>query len=262
MNFRLKNFLITFIDSSLFFLFLRIGRFEPIVAYGMIAVGMTMFYFLVLWLLNFEVYPLGFITIIFPPTLWFGISSLIYINYIVEFIWAGQAFYFLVNGVFLYYFLSTQSILNLSYFKNISLSQAAFTSKNFYTILLFFNGLVAIFLVSGMSTITKMLLVIPLFLLVLIPYVILYGVKFKFALYSSLFFFWIVFQLLLMYVFDLFLAERVILVCIVLGFVFKGITILLSYSQKKLFSLYDGMQLLIEAILCFAILYFMSDVRV
>lgn len=258
MNFRSKNFLVSFIFPLLFILFLRIAAFDGFILYGTVFVGILMQYFLGFWLLNFDVYPNGFITILLMPAIWFGSFLLIYQNFIIDL----NVFYqIIIIGVFLvlqYYFMSTQNILNLAHFKNISLSQAAFTTNNFYTILTFFVANIAVFLLPGLTNPIKLAASFVFAVMILFIFSVLNKIDHLQTAYSAFFYFGLTFILAMLYMLGYINPDKILLLVMAISLAFRGIIVLSLYSVKKVIALSDYIQIVLEAGLLFILVGFAS----
>jgi hypothetical protein len=253
-NFRAKNFLVSILFPFLFILFLRIAHFDGFILYGTVFAGVLVQYFLGFWLLNFDVYPNGFITILLLPAAWFGAFLLIYQNFIVDLHLVYQIPIILGFLVLQYYFMSTQNILNISHFKSISLSQAAYTTNNFYTILTFFTTNLALFLLPSLSIPLKFIL----------SFIVSSGVLFIFTMLNKIskiefffsVFFYLNFTLLLLFLYVLGFIDpgKVVLIVIAMSLVFRGVIILMLYSAKRVIALADYVQIAIESGILFMLI--------
>jgi hypothetical protein len=255
MNFRLKNFFVSVLFPILMVLFLRNAKFEGFILYGTVFVGVVVQYFLCFWLLNFELFPQGFVTILILPALWFGSFLLIFETFILK---LNLVYQIVVTAVFLgfqYYFMITQSILNIAHFKNVTLSQAAYTTNNLYTILTFFLANLSLFLLNDLNVFIKFVISGILFAVILLIYMLLNNIN------KSQFFFSVAsytFTLLILsfiYSTDVIDSSRILFLVMILGLVFKGFMTLVQYSSRKVLSIVDYSQVFIEYILIFFILF-------
>jgi hypothetical protein len=215
-------------------------------------------YFLGFWLLNFDVYPNGFITILLLPSVWFGSFLLIYQNFLTD---LKLVYQIMVIGGFLilqYYFMSTQNILNISHFKSISLSQAAFTTNNFYTILTFFVTNLAIFLLPGSSNTLKLIASFLSFVIILSIFGVLNNLDQLQMIYSAFFYFGFIFVLAFLYMLGFIDPEKMLLLVIAMSLVFRGVLVLSLYSIKKVIAFSDYVQIGLEAGLLFLLIGFSS----
>lgn len=258
MNFRQKNFLISFVFPFLFILFLRVVRFEGFLLYGSIFVGALIMYFLLYWLLNYSVTPIGFITVLLLPVIFWGACVLLYYFFIVKL----NPFFELVLVstfmVLMYYFASTQNLLNISYYKNISLAQAAHTTNNFYTVLTFFLSILALFLIPNVPNLLKLFISVILFTLILFIFVLLHSLDRSEFMYSIFLYFSVVVLLAVIYVLGFIDTNKVILLSVVLGLVFRGVLTFIHYSARKVLSFFDYFQILMELAVITFLIYFVS----
>jgi hypothetical protein len=237
---------------------LRIAGFEGFILYGTVFVGILLQYFLGFWLLNFDVYPNGFITILLLPAMWLGSFLLIYQNFIIDLPFVYQ---FIIVSVFLvlqYYFMSTQNILNLAHFRSISLSHAAFTTNNFYTILTFFITNLAIFLLPGTSNTIKLFASFVSFVIILFIFAILNAIE-QIQLFFAIFFYFTFIAILsFLYIVGFIDPQKILLLVIAMSLVFRGVIVLSLYSVKKVISKADYIQSALESGLLFLLIGFAS----
>lgn len=255
MNFRFKNFLVSVLFPILMVLFLRNAKFEGFILYGTVFVGIVIQYFLYFWLLNFEVFPQGFVTILVLPTIWFGSFLLIFETFILKLNLAYQVLITIIFLSFQYYFMITQSILNIAHFKNVTLSQAAYTTNNLYTILTFFLANLSFFLLNDLNVFYKFLASGILFAITLLIYILLNNINKSQFFFSVASYGFILLILSFAYSTDIMDPTRVIFLVMALGLVFKGFITLIQYSSRKVLTLVDYSQVLAEYILIFFILF-------
>jgi hypothetical protein len=257
-NFRLKNFLVSVVFPFLVLLFLRITntRLEGFVLYGTIFVAIATQYFLNFWLYNFNVFPQGFITILLLPSIWFASFILIFVNFIVQ---LHSLYEIMIIGAFLtlqYYFSTTQNILNLSHFKNISLSQAAFTTNHFYTVLTFFTSNLAVFLLPDLSYVLKLASSLVLFIIIIIIFALLNNVQKIQYTYAIVLYAAIIYAVGILYIFNFIMLDRLPLIVIALSIIFREIIILILYYARKVLNPQDYIYLALETFIVAGIFYY------
>lgn len=258
MSFRSKNALISFVFITLCLLFLNIARFSGFVLYGSIVFIMLVYYFLLYWLLNFDVSVQGFITILLLPTITLGAYMLIYYNFIRDLAVLYRIVFTFVFIVLQYYLVLTQNILNLSYFTNVGLSQAALVANNFYTILSFFFVNLSIFLIPEVNIPFKMLFTIVMFVIFYLIFILINNIE-VLQYYFGIFFYSIAILIyIIMYISGFINPISSLLTSIVFSIVFRGITVIALYSFRRVISFFDYLQVVFEAALI-AFLIFMSS---
>jgi hypothetical protein len=257
-NFRLKNFLVSVLFPLLYILFIKVATLEDFTLYGTIFIGMIIEYFLLFWLLNFDVHPQGFLTILLLPVLFFASFMITFVNFVENehLSWIFQVLIVFIFLVMHYYLTTTQSILNISLFRTISLSQAAFTTNNFYTIITFFTSVIALFLPLTLANPLRVILTIIPFAVILGIYVILNNIEhlqYFFAL-----FFYTIFTIIIamVYMLGVIHPEKFFIIAIVLGLTFRGIVILIQYMSRKVISIFDYIQLFIEVVIVGVVIWF------
>lgn len=255
MSFRVKNGLVSFIYMALCILFLSIARFNGFLLYGTVVFMMLIYYFLVYWLFNFDVYFQGFVTILLLPAILFGSYLLIYYNFIKEIQIIYQILFTGVFVVLLYYLVLTQNLINRSHFTNVSLSQAAIIVNNFYSIFGFFLACLSIFLVPDMSNITKIVVSILIFAAFYGIFVLVNSIEyiqFFFGMFSYVIFAAI---LILLYVSGSINPSTSVLTVLSMTVFFRGVTVISLYSFRKVINWPDILQILAEALVVGFITY-------
>jgi hypothetical protein len=246
MNFRVKNFLVSMVFPFLFLLFIKVVKFEGFLLYGTLFVGLIIEYFLVFWLYNFNTSPVGFISILLLPVLFFGSFVIVYYYFIVRLNILFELSFMFSFFVLMYYFLSTQNILNLAQFKSISLAQAANTTNNFYTVLSFFISSLAIFLLPNIPNILRFIISTGIFAVILLIFVLLHNIDRLQYAYSIFFYISFIAMISIIYVLNGINTDKVVLISIILSLIFRGILILLHYSSRKILSAFDYFQIFLE----------------
>ncbi len=258
MSFRLKSIL-----SILFFVFVCIfflenSRLEGFVLYGTIFFMVIMYYFINYWLFDFDLHPKGFLTILLLPAFNVGVYLLIYYNLLKEFSFLYRVFFTLAFIIAQYYIVLTQNILNLSHFKNIALSKAALTVNHFYTVVIFFLAVLAVFLAGELFFVAKLFFTIPIFVLLYLIFAFLNELDIRRMVYTVLLYVFIILILCLLFISGLIKPYNEILVAMVVGIIFHNFTVISLYSFRKVVSVPDFIMTILEAILVGALLYFSS----
>ncbi len=258
MTFRTKNAVVTILFIILCTLFLSITRFTGFILYGTVLFMMIVYYFLIYWMLNFEVSPQGFISVLLLPVLFVGGYYLFYYHFLRDmniYIAIGST---IVFAIFIYYFILTQNILNTSYFSNIGLTQAALVVNNFYAISTFFIVNLSIFLLPNVQLITKLIASVPVFFLIYLAFVLINNIE-KLHLWFGVFFYsFFVLGLVLMYLMSFLNPLSALIIVIILSIVFRGVTVVTLYSTRKLITLVDFGQIFLESILIGFFIYLAS----
>lgn len=255
MNFRNKvAFGVFFIVllSSYFVYFFNLNNF---VLYGFIVFCMLVFYFVNYWIFKFNIHPKGFLTILPLPSLLLGgyllffdvfVRNLqIFWIYIYVFVFLGLEYYLIIN----------QNILNTWLFEQVGLYRAALNINLFYTVLTYFISSLGIFLIQQ-DFITKILMSLVLFILLLIIFTNLIEIPFRITmlvLISSIFIYFIV---LFLFFLGSIKTENVILVSLGLTILFK--TFLTNILYHSYASSIDYILVIIES-LAFSFLLFLSS---
>lgn len=258
MSFRSKNALVTFLFVALCVVFLSITRFSGFILYGTIFFMVLVYYFLLYWMLNFEVYPQGFVSILLLPSILFGGFMMVYYYFLKD---LGIYTPVISTGIFLllmYYFVLTQNILNTSYFLNIGLTQAALVINNFYSIITFFMASLAVFLIPDFTLVMKLSFTLPLFGLVYFAFVLINNIE-RIQLWFGIFFYALVIGIIILMFFMNFINPiSGLIMVIILAVLFRGITVVTLYSSRKVISLLDLTQIFLEAVLIGFFLYLAS----
>lgn len=223
-------------------------------------VGVIVEYFLVFWLLNFEVHPQGFITVLLLPAIWLASFLLIFQNFITKLDVIYQILIIAGFLFFQYYLLSTQSILNLSHFRNVSLSSAAYTTNNFYTVVTFFISILGIFLLPDVSNLLRFGLSIIAFGIIMLIFILLNQISLRHYAYALFLYISFILVLSVIYASGFINPENILLLVIVLALMFRGIIILILYSEKKIISLYDYVQLIFEVVISGILINYASNI--
>ncbi len=256
MSFRVKTILSLVLFVSICTFFLQNSRLEGFVLYGTILFMMIMHYFMVYWLFDFDLHPKGFFTILLLPALNVGVYLLIYYNLLKDFSPLYRLFFTLIFIVAQYYVVLTQNILNRSHFENIGLSKAALTVNHFYTVVVFFLAVLAIFLVGELFLIFKVLLTIPVFVLLYIIFAFINGLDYTRIIFTVLIYVFIVLMLCLLFMSGLIKPYNQILVAMIVGIIFHNFSVISLYSFRKVVSVPDFLMTILETVLVGALLYF------
>lgn len=258
MSFRAKNALVTFLFITLCIVFLSITRFSGFILYGTIFFMMLVYYFLVYWMLNFEVYPQGFITILLTPVLLLGGYMTVYYYFLRDltlYIPILSTIFFL--GM-MYYFILTQNILNTSYSQNIGLTQAALVINNFFSIITFFAANLAIFLIQDFSLIIKLVFTLPFFVLIYLAFVMINNID-RIQYWFGVFFYAVVIiSIVLLYLVNFINPISGLIMVIILAVLYRGITVVSLYSSRRVISFLDLTQIFLESLLIGFFLYLSS----
>lgn len=258
MGFRTKNAIISFVFIGLCILFLNSARLNGFLLYGTIVFMMLINYFILYWLLNFEVHPQGFLTVLALPTITFGSYILIYYNFIRDLDYFYKITLTSAFIILQYYLILTQNILNLYHFENVGLSQAALVVNNFYTIITFFLGVLAIFLTSELTVPIKLLLSIPISLVLYLAFVFLNRLEAVQIIYGIGFYICILIIFAFLYLSGFINPLNQILIVIALAIIFHNLTVISLYSFRKVISINDLLLTVFESILVGFLVYLSS----
>lgn len=259
-NFRFKSFVISVIVPFLLLVFYSNLRFEPI-SFNIVLIITGIFYIMGLyWVMNFEVNTIGIITILLPPTVWVLSGVIFYVNYSDQ--WNGYVWLFVfgIYSFFLYYFVTTQNLLNINYFRPISLSQAAKTAKGFFTVILFFISTNALFSYPNLDNIQKISLLLFVFILVGLPYIILFEVKTVHFIATIFNFSFLIMIILGMFLLDFFIQERIYMLVVISTLIFKGSMMVNVYSVRDNLSFFDKAQFFLELVIIFCLMLYLSGI--
>ncbi len=256
MNFRAKNFLVSVVVPVIAIVLLNLAGFDGFILYGTIILAALIYYFLSFWLYNFNVHPHGFITILVPPVLWYSSFLMIYEFFLID---LRVVFQVAIISMFLalqYYYMSTQNILNISHFRSISLSQAAYTTNNFYTVLTFFTVCLGVFLIPDVMIIVKLGIVFFFFFLLYGIFGTLNHIDFPQLVYGVFLFSTVLLLVAVLFLTGLFDPGKLILISIFLTLIFRWMVVLTLFPTRKLLSTFDYFQFIFEITIGVFILYF------
>lgn len=258
MNFRLKNFLIVSIYLIFSCIYFSITSPSGFVLYGSLIFMITVFYFLVYWLLNFEVLLEGLVSILIPPSVFVGGYLMTY-NFFIKDQSLTLIFISIVFMIILtYYFLLTQNILNISCYQNIGLSQAAFVVNNFYSVISFFITILGVLLLPETLLFVRFIITIFVFVILFLPFAVINQIDKLHIFYSILNYSSIILILCFSYMLNFINPDNIVLFSVILSIVYRGITVVSQYSVRKVLSIMDLLQIIFESILIGFFLYLIT----
>lgn len=257
MNFRQKNAFISYIFIVICIVVLSIARLQGFALYGTILFFGITYYFLVYWLFNFQVYPQGFLTILLLPAATFVSFLLLNVYFIKSLGFPSIFFSTIVFGIFQYYLILTQNILNRSKFDVVPLSQAALVANNFFSIIGFFFTSLSIIIIPDMNIYIRLFLIFIMAVVLLLAFMLTNEIDLINYVVSVL-----VFALSTLFFAILFLTSAIEIssivgVALVQSLIYRAITLVTLYGVRKVISVGDRFQITLEGIAATVILIYM-----